>query len=108
MGNPSSRSVREDTPRPIAFLLGLMVVIRVIVAIMVWLVLFLGVFLGYFTLPLIAASALVILYSATDIGLFITVRRREKAQWRREAFLRAQQKIAELDRLDMMDSSGDE
>jgi len=73
-----------------------MVAIRVIVAITVWLVLFLGVFLGYFTVPILLVTALTLLYSVTDIGLFMTVRRRERARKEREALLRAQRKPDEL------------
>ncbi len=74
-----------------------MVVIRVIITMTVWLVLFLGVFLGYFTVPIILVTALTILYSVSDIGLFVTVSRRERARREREAFLRAQRKVDEPD-----------
>ncbi len=86
----------DDTPA-ISLLVGLMVVIRVLVALVVWLALFVGVFLGYFTVPILLVSALTILYSVTDIGLFITVSRRERARKEREVFLRARQKTDERD-----------
>ena len=92
-----SRLLREDATPPIIFLMGIVVVIRVIVAIAVWLTLFLGVFLGYFTVPVLLVSGLTILYSVTDIGLFMAVRRRERARKQRQAFLRAQRKVEELD-----------
>ena len=95
-----SRLLREDATFPTSFLVGLMVVIRVIISMTVWLVLFLGVFLGYFTVPIIIVAALTILYSVTDIGLFFTVRQRERAREEREAFLRKQREADELDMTD--------
>jgi apolipoprotein N-acyltransferase len=92
-----SRLLREDATPPIIFLIGVVIVIRVIVAIVVWLALFLGVFLGYFTVPILLVSGLTILYSVTDIGLFMAVRRRDRARKERQAFLRAQRKVDELD-----------
>lgn len=88
----------------ISLLVGLGVVVRVIVILTGWLALFRGVFLGYFTVPILLVSALAILYSVTDVGLFITVRRRERARKERSAFLRAQRKAHALD---MMGRSSD-
>lgn len=89
----------KGTPR-FSLLIGLVVIIRVIVVLAVWLALFLGVFLGYFTVPLLLVSVLTVLYSVTDIGLFITVRRRERVRKERQASLRAQWKADELDMRD--------
>ena len=94
-----SRLLREDSG-PASFLIGLIVVVRVTVVIIVWLVLFLGVFLGYFTGPIIIVTAITILYSVTDIGLFATVRRRERAREEREAFLRKKREAGKLNMTD--------
>jgi hypothetical protein len=95
---------KQDGTQGISPLVGLVVVIRVIGVLAVWLLLFLGVFLGYFTVPILLVAALTVLYSVTDIGLFITVRRRERARREREDFLRARRKA---DRPDIIDGAGD-
>ena len=94
-----SRLLREDSDSA-SFLIGMVVVIRVIVVITLWLVLFLGVFLGSFTVPIILVTAITILYSVTDIGLFATVRRRERARREREAFLRKKREAGKLNMTD--------
>jgi len=91
--------LREDSG-PASFLIGLIVVVRVTVVIIVWLVLFLGVFLGYFTGPIIIVTAIAILYSVTDIGLFFTVRQHEQAREERQALLRKQRETGKLDTMD--------
>ncbi len=81
-------------------LTGLGVIIRVTLALILWLLLFLGIFLGYFTVPILLVSAITLAYAVLDVGLFMTVRRRERARKEREAFLRARRGREEIDTLD--------
>jgi len=104
MTSSSSPLPTESDVPTISPLIGVVVVIRVLLILTVWLVLFLGVFLGYFTVPIILVTVFTILYSVTDVGLFITVRQRERARQERQASLRAQRKAYELG---MMDRSSD-
>jgi len=84
----------------VRLLTGLGVIIRVTLALILWLVLFLGIFLGYFTIPILLISAITLVYTVLDVGLFMTVRRREQARKERETFLRTQRGREEIDTLD--------
>jgi biopolymer transport protein ExbB/TolQ len=101
---PLRETEEGSTRTSVILLVGLTVIIRVVVAIVVWLVLFLGVFLGYFTVPVFAVGALILLSAALDVGLFARVRDIERDREERQAFLRDQrekqaEEFEQLDRL---------
>ncbi len=52
------------------------ILLRVLFVLAVWIVIFVGMFLGYFTLPLFMLTVVSLVYTLTDAGLLVTIRRR--------------------------------
>ncbi len=68
----------KNEPTRVMFHVGLIILVRVVLILLIWLVLFLGMFLGYFTVPIILIGALTLVYTLTDAGLYLTVRRQTR------------------------------
>ena len=63
----------------------IVILARVFFMLVIWLLVFLGIFLGYFTVPIILIGIITVVYLISDLGLFVTLkRRRQKINERKE------------------------
>jgi apolipoprotein N-acyltransferase len=60
---------------------------RVFFMLVVWLVVFLGIFLGYFTVPVLLIGLITAIYLISDLGLFVTLKRRGQKTSERKEFI---------------------
>ncbi len=63
---------KAHVPEPLLFL---WVIVKVALFIGIWLAIFLTMFLGYFTIPVIMIGVLVVIYTITDIGAYVALKR---------------------------------
>lgn len=63
------------------------ILVRVVVMLVIWLGVFLAIFFGYFTVPFILVSVITAIYLISDIGLFVSLRRKGSRESERQAFI---------------------
>lgn len=71
------------------FWVTLVIIGRVVMILVLWVTLFLAIFLGYFTFPVLLIGLVTIIYMISDFGLYMTVKRRQRARQEREALLKS-------------------
>lgn len=65
--------------------ISIVIIIRVVAILVLWIVLFLSIFLGYFTFPILLIGLVTVIYMVSDLGIFVTLRRRQQtARLKRE------------------------
>lgn len=67
------------------------ILVRVFVMLVLWLGVFLAIFLGYFTVPFLLISITSAVYLISDLGLFVTLKRRKKNKSERQEFIESTQ-----------------
>ncbi len=77
----------KDPPRKDVVSLFL-VLFRVIILLITWLGVFLATFLGYFTVPMVLIGVVVLIYTISDIGLFLAFRQKGSGSDQRKQFLK--------------------
>jgi hypothetical protein len=84
--------VSDNKPSPGSDAVVVIVILaRVFVMLAIWLAVFLAIFLGYFTVPFLLISVITAIYLITDLGLFVTLKRRRKAISERQKFIESNQ-----------------
>ena len=69
----------ENKPSPSSDVIVVIVILaRVFVMLVMWLCVFRAIFLGYFTVPFLLISLITAVYLISDLGLFVTLKRRRK------------------------------
>jgi membrane protein YdbS with pleckstrin-like domain len=90
------RNNNKEDPGQLKALVVAVVVIRVTAVLVVWLLLFVAMFLGYFTVPIFAVGAIIILFALPDVGLYARASSLERAQQERRSFLSASKESADV------------
>jgi apolipoprotein N-acyltransferase len=64
------------------------ILFRVAIILVTWLGVFLATFLGYFTVPMVLIGVVVLIYTVSDIGLFLAFRHKGNGSDQRKLFLK--------------------
>jgi predicted membrane protein len=65
----------------------IVILARVFFMLVIWLLVFLGIFLGYFTVPILLIGIITAFYMISDLGLFVTLKRRKQKINERKEFI---------------------
>ncbi len=68
-------------------LVVIVILIRVFIMLVIWMVVFLGIFLGYFTVPILLIGFITVIYMISDLGLFVSLKRRKQKISERKEFI---------------------
>ena len=80
--------VKAKDPRRSDVVSLFFVLFRVVILLITWLGVFLATFLGYFTLPMVLIGVVVLIYTISDIGLFLAFRQKGSGSDQRKLFLK--------------------
>ena len=65
----------------------IVILVRVFVMLVLWVGVFLAIFLGYFTIPFLLISLIAAGYLISDLGLFVTLKKRGKRRSEHQEFI---------------------
>ncbi len=77
--------------------ISVVIIVRVIAILVLWIVLFLSIFMGYFTFPILLIGLVTVIYMISDLGIFVTLKRRQEAARQKQKAAETEPKASEED-----------